>query len=265
MAAARRYPKGSPRRSRQNTPKIVWSSDVYGVRSAAAKRAMLSSMSGTSRSRSGRDGRARRRALARRVWGLLLVGGVVAACNAISGAGDLAVCEGAACPSDDFDAGVAPDAHVTTEDAARAPNDGAPSAPEDPTPDASDASPSPDGSTSCTTMCDGSACCAPDRCIVATGTCGECSREGGVCEVDEDCCAGLVCTTRGRCVRACSQKDQFCFPNGCCLGVRCSPTSLCAECKVHGVACTDETECCSGTCTGGKCVGNTSPFTPPGG
>lgn len=210
-----------------------------------------------------RGGRASRR---RASSSLLVVGAgaVAAACNMLTGAGDLAPCEGATCES----MALTPDGSVTNEDGSvlddgsldRAPTFGGDGA----LADASASETGPEGGATCP-LCDGGACCAPNTCVIATGICGACSTANGPCQVDSDCCSGLVCNTRGACVASCRAKGPECSVGSCCLGTRCSLLTgvVCTACGLHGASCTNNAGCCSTSCVNNACVGSVS--SGPGG
>lgn len=192
-----------------------------------------------------------------RPMAVLFVGSVVLACNVLSGADELGACEGAACEATPGE----PDASVDQRRASATAipdgsNGGGDAGSCEPASDSGSPFLGPDASPPCTTMCDGSACCAPDTCVIATGKCGACSGANGPCQVDGDCCSGFVCSGRGTCVRTCTKAGGTCFLSGCCLGSKCQlPT--CVACGLHGSACDQPSDCCSGNCTANACVGNT--------
>jgi hypothetical protein len=190
---------------------------------------------------------------------------VVAACNLLTGANDLGPCESNACGAPEeltvdgastIDDGVGSDRRGDPREV------GAEGAARDGARDGSDAT---EGGSSCP-ACDGSICCAPNTCVVATGICGDCSAANRPCQLDSDCCSGLKCSTTGRCVSSCRANGDNCTLGTCCLGLTCSLLAgyQCSACQLAGASCNDNFSCCSNSCVNNVCVGNVNPSSLPG-
>ncbi|MBN9162196.1 MAG: hypothetical protein BGO98_13745 [Myxococcales bacterium 68-20] len=200
-------------------------------------------------------GNGRKRCSAAVALGLFLTGSV-GACNMLSGASDLAICDGSTCAEETnalLDEASSADGDHVSVDAAGDSQTLAVDRDAAPTPDQDaglDASSCP--------SCSGTPCCAPNQCIVATGLCQPCSKAGGPCNIDDDCCDGLQCNAAGKCASQCLAKGAFCLGgNGtCCLGLKCSINFMCTACGLNGDSCNNNQGCCGGKCTDGGCVGN---------
>ncbi|MEZ4409725.1 MAG: hypothetical protein R3A52_25120 [Polyangiales bacterium] len=100
-------------------------------------------------------------------------------------------------------------------------------------------------------------CCAPNTCMMGRCT-PPCAPTGSTCTTNGDCCAPNVCTD-GTCQPApmCVPRDGACTPSE--LGDNCCPPFVCVagrcgECLATDSTCSRNAECCSGVCTGGRCV-----------
>lgn len=100
-------------------------------------------------------------------------------------------------------------------------------------------------------------CCAPNTCMMGRCT-PPCSRTGAMCTTNNDCCAPNLCTS-GRCQPApmCVAPAGACTPSE--LGNDCCPPFVCVsghcgECLASDATCNHNSECCSGTCTAGRCA-----------
>ena len=185
--------------------------------------------------------RASHQAVVRSVLALSVVA-AGAACNLITGAGELTPCEGAQCTTGELSIDGAPAivdglGSDAADDRSQVGRDGASSGD---TPDSSN----PDTGTPCP-LCEA----------------GACSPANGACQVDSECCGGLKCSTTGKCVSACIAQEQECVFGTCCLGSRCSIIAgyVCAACGLAGTSCNNDSACCSNSCVNGSCVGNVNP------
>jgi hypothetical protein len=87
--------------------------------------------------------------------------------------------------------------------------------------------------------CDGLACSVEDDTCVEQ----ECQTVGEICEVDENCCDGLICGG-GLCViEACLEEGADCAPGECCDGLVCFE-GLCLPCSGGNEFCETSDDCC---------------------
>ncbi len=76
-----------------------------------------------------------------------------------------------------------------------------------------------------------------------------CKGDGGYCQQNSDCCSS-ACNQNGRCAASCVSQGGACSSSTCCVGSFCSDGG-CAQCYAANATCTNDNQCCSGSCTGG--------------
>jgi hypothetical protein len=81
-----------------------------------------------------------------------------------------------------------------------------------------------------------------------------CSMGGGMCTADAECCGDLSCRrgiTFG--TRCCTEAGDSCSSGADCCGYMDCVSGMC-ECRGATRGCLDDRDCCSGTCTAGRCT-----------
>ncbi len=95
---------------------------------------------------------------------------------------------------------------------------------------------------------------------VTSGDSG-CKGDGGYCQKSSDCCS-LSCNANNRCAASCAPQGGTCGGSStCCVGTFCADGG-CVACYQDNTPCTQDYQCCGGSCTGGydggtqRCGGN---------
>ena len=75
---------------------------------------------------------------------------------------------------------------------------------------------------------------------------GGCKGDGGFCQSNSTCCSG-ACNEFGKCAPSCGAQSSGCSQQTCCIGLYCNGSS-CAQCKQDNSTCSQDYECCGGSC-----------------
>lgn len=110
-----------------------------------------------------------------------------------------------------------------------------------------------------TVASDGGSDAASDAINDTTGGDGNCKSDGGYCQSNGTCCSG-ACNEFGKCAPSCGGQSAGCTQQTCCIGLYCTGSS-CAQCKQDNSTCSQDYECCGGSCqnsldAGMRCTGN---------
>ena len=96
---------------------------------------------------------------------------------------------------------------------------------------------------------------------VTTGTDSGCKGDGGYCQKSSECCSS-ACNANNRCAPSCASQGGTCgSTSACCVGTFCADGG-CVSCYQENAPCTEDYQCCGGSCTGGydggtqHCSGN---------
>jgi hypothetical protein len=96
------------------------------------------------------------------------------------------------------------------------------------------------------TITDGGTDAAND--VVTDAASDACKGDGGFCGSNNSCCSG-ACSETNHCVAACDPQGTTCSQQSCCINYYCGDSSTCTQCKQDNTGCSQDYECCGGSCS----------------